>query len=223
MKIKHLLVLIFALFTLQLFLGCEREPIIGVAYKTEVNEPPLFSFLDCDPNNTSTGYAERMKEYDRIIGLCPIPIYIMDQSDLPEHILPTDTESKKFKGIYYACNEDPTLPHEFIFLQKESNPYNMMSTYFHEYQHLQCRLTNCHCRNECKISREGCALRAELRTSMYRNDPFILLEAIQTIENFSNCKHENCVYKPAAQNIKTTELWKEANIYRITLMGVLEK
>ncbi len=222
MKYLYLFILSFIISSI-IFLGCDRESIVEVVYAIEVKGPPPFSFLDCDPNSTSTEYVKRMKEYDKIMSLCSIPIYVMDQSDLPEKMLPTHTESKTFNGIYYSCNKDPSFPHEFIFLQKKSNPYDMMSTYFHEYQHLQCRLTKCHCRNECKISREGCAMRAELRTSIYRNDPFILLEAIDGIEKFSNCSHKNCAYKSAAQNIKKSELWKEAKIYEHTLLGVLEK
>ena len=164
-----------------------------------------------------------MKEYEKIISLCPIPIYVMEKKDLPKDIHPKHTTSKEWLGIYYYNQKNPTLPSEFMFLLIRDNPYKIMSTYFHEYQHYQCRITKCACRKECRISREGCALRAELRTSIYRNDPFVLLEAIDCVENFSNCSHEDCVYKPAAQNVKKSELWREANIYRLTLMGVLEK
>ncbi len=228
MKNRHWNILVvLSIIILLTSIGYNEEIVEAVSDITAKNPPP-FSFLDCDPNNTSTEYVERMKEYDRVIKLCPIPIYVMDFKDLPKELRSKNKPNKITIGKYCYDKHVIGWPSEFILLDKKLNPYSMMSTYFHEYQHYQCRLTKCECREWItkKVRRkaiERCAIRAELRISIYRNDPFILLEAIKVVEDFSNCDDKECSYKSASQSIMKSALWKEASIYKETLMGVLNK
>jgi hypothetical protein len=170
------------------------------------------------PNNIPPAYID-------ILESSPIPIYIMDQNDLPVEIkLKT---LGKLSGLYVINAKDETFPDEFIFINIDNSPETIVTTFFHEHQHYQCKKTNCRCTRSnsfpkdeqivFSILREKHALEGELRRSMNLKDPDLVKNVILSISNYI-LYGKNCVYKMAAVCIYDKELWKEAVIF-ISDMG----
>ena len=96
MNVKYL----FLTVTLLIIIGCSPySPKINFPIKS----PPIFSFANKDPNNTNTEYIKRMKKYDNIIRSSPIPVFIMDQNDLPS-VLNNSLQYASLGQIYGLCN-----------------------------------------------------------------------------------------------------------------------
>ncbi len=140
MRIKFLL-LISILLTIQ---GCNH--LFFSSPKTDQKTPTPFSFVDNAPNNVNLKYLLRMSRYDKIIKSTSIPVFIMDQNEL-SYKLPDKLKTTKLYGMFISNNFDPNWPKEFIFINKNTTPEQIITTYFHEYQHYKCIKYNCFCIN----------------------------------------------------------------------------
>jgi len=155
------------------------------SFDNEILKPPVFSFLEIDPNNTDVNYTNRMTKYNDIIKKCPIPICIIDQKDLhSDFVKLTGLADKNIRllGLYVCGNDIKGWPEEFIFINRNQSPEKILSTYFHEYTHYIHRDINCYCWafNETLIQ-EAHALTNELRLAFDYKLPEVLKSSYASI------------------------------------------
>lgn len=201
----------FLLFILSIIIGClETSPDV------EEKKPPYFSFLEIhvDSNDVSPEYISRMIGYDELIAASTCPVYIMGIKDLPETFHSTFVASNNLAGSYHHNRYVKGWPTDFIFIKKISDPYAMMSTYFHELGHRRCDLLDCFCYKQTdRAIRERHAFQNEIRMAIDKEDIFILATVLRILESRLKYSDDTDVYKIAAKTTQKSEIWKEAIEY----------
>lgn len=189
--------------------------IIALLIATGCNHSSINSSLSIIvPNNIPPAYVDILKS-------SLIPIFIMNQDDLSERIktfIKLETLGK-ISGLYVTNTKDKIFPDEFIFINIDGSPETIVTTFFHEYQHYQCKITNCRCSRSnsfpkdeqivFSILREKHAMENELRESLKLKDSRLIKNALLSISNYI-LYGNNCIYKMAAISIYDKKLWKEA-------------
>lgn len=212
MKVKNLLFIIILL----IIAGC-NYPLVN----SPINSLPL---LTQDPNNISPAYIKKIEEYNNILATSLIPVFIMEQNDLPED-LRTDLKIDligELYGLHVINNQNSTLPDEFIFINIDNSPETIITTFFHEYQHYQCRKTKCYCVRTnflppdeqlvLTILREKHAIEGALRRSLETKNTDLILNSFLSTTHFA-LYEVNCIYKMAAISVASGDLWKEVIIF----------
>lgn len=229
MRIRSLFLIIFIL----IITSCNQQ--LSNPYNLiEKIKPPLFSFLDKDPNNSNITYIKRMKKYDKIIKSSPIPIFVIKQNDLPRYLvnaLNLELVPQTY-GLYVTNTIDPSWPKEFIFINIESSSEMILTTFFHEFQHYKCKITQCYCSKPflfppdeqiiIRILKEKHAIENELKESLDMQDIYLVNNVFISITKyilFSN----NCIYKMASLSVINGRIWEKANIFLLRLKKIKEK
>lgn len=215
MRIKHFILFI----SLLVFTGCNSQ---FIHTPIEYTYPFSFShFIIKDPNNIGEEYSQRIKKYNDILASSSVPIFIMDQEDLPEEL----KKSIKLKnidrvsGLYFSNSKYKTMPHRFIFINKENSPELIMITFFHEYQHYLCEISGCYCNKDnflpederiiYSIFGEKHAIENELRRSLELKDINLIKTSILSISNYI-LHDQSCTYKMASTCIINKDLWNKS-------------
>ena len=222
---------LFLIFLL-LIAGCISQVI---EVKTEKNIPPPWSWNVKDPNNITQNHIKRLEKYNDILKSSPIPIFIINQHDLPEELKPFIEMGffEKLHGLYATKIENKIWPDEFIFINSDASPETIIVTFFHEYQHYKCKINNCYCvapNNLPKdeqivyaVLREKHAMENELRMSLNLKDSSLVLNSYISTAHYI-LYSKNCIYKMAAICIIDGELWEQAGDFLSRLeKGKVEK
>jgi len=226
MRAKHLLLFVMLL----AIAGCNYP---SVSFVSSKKIPPPFSLL-ADPNNASPSYLKRIEKYNDILKSSPVPIFVMDQDDLPEKL-------KEFlklpvlgilHGVYVANSKDKEMPNKFIFINNRNSPEATVVTFFHEYQHYLCEKKGCYCISDnhlpkdekmlYSILREKHALENELRQSLKLKDPYLISNSFVSLTNYILYNKE-CIYKLAAVMMVDGKLWNQATKFIVEQEGKIKK
>lgn len=220
---------IFLLFILlSLLTSCASIDRSSILYK-----PPAFSFVLIDPNNFDEAYAQRMEKYDRILATSPIPVYIIDVDDLAQELKSQailtieivdikiiDIEFTEYSvyGTYFKNTGTKGWPSEFIFINKNLTPEDIIATYAHEIGHYEHNKNNCECFvKKDFIMIEEHAFLNELRVGLHYNDPEMLETSIRIMGSYTLGNGGNLYYKLAIFNVMKSDLWRTAIAYLILL------
>ncbi len=217
----------FLIVLMIIFISCNKQLINPRDAIPQVIPPP-FSFLDIDPNNTNLEYINRMKQYDKIIQSSPVPVFIIKKDNLPKYLIASLQLEliKKLFGLYVINSTDFAWPKEFIFINRESSPESILSTYFHEYQHYQCQITSCYCVMTSSLPedeqiivralREKHAIENELKVALEMKDDKLIKRVVLSI-TFFILYNEDCTYKMASLSVVKGKYWGKAIIFLLQL------
>jgi len=200
---------ILFLFFFFFLLGCssdiQKPEIITIS-------PPAFSFLDIDPNNTDAEYISRMEKYNHIITICPIPIYIIEQKEILVEFwteVQLKPSSNGLLGMYVYGGKVEPWPSEFIFININLSPEEIMATFFHEYGHYTHRKNKCEgCNGFNLITKEKHALLNELKMGWEYKDSYILESSFRNIANYIISDY-SIIYKLASLECTKEDIWKK--------------
>ncbi len=220
MRIKYLY--LFILFCIFLISGCTESGLIPIIIKKEV--PPPFSFLDNDPNDITLEYIARMERYDAIIKASPIPVFVINQGDLPEKYYTFGGVKKELFGLLIQGWRHQEYPEDFIFLRKNVPPEQIVTSYFHEIKHYECIMTKCQCSDSTTelgedsmiisaILREKHAMLNELERSWEAKDSLLISHAIIVVAGYILSNEVDIMYKMAAISVTEEPLWKDSLDY----------
>lgn len=208
------------------------EPTIVTPIETEeYYSVPYFSFEDIDPNNMDSSYRERMKKYDIIMGECPIPIYVITQKQfLLDYVMKIDFIMSKrhpdteFYGLYSFDVKVKGFPNEFIFINIDMAPEQILTTYFHEYGHYLHRKKNCVCfQINDIILKEKHALQNEFEMAWKYNLPEVMESSFRTMALFMLDDRMSMTYKIAIAELMKEKIWRKTLDYLIKIEAEREK
>jgi hypothetical protein len=191
--------------------------------KVTSTDLPRFSFLEKITTDTSDEYIRKMEKYDRIIKKCPIPVII-----IPRHDLPFEYRSHfgfDINGAYFYEDEAiENLPKEFIFINKDSSPENILSTYLHEYSHYDHHTKECLCFFLADHTlAEAHAIYNSLKYSLNYNLPDVADTIVLKIIGWYKDKETPIEYRVAALSVIQNDLFVDALRYlkdKSTLMTI---
>jgi len=195
----------------------------GIIYALPDKIPPKFSFLDIDPNNVGIEHIERMKQYDEIVRGSPIPVYVMEASELPfgSSFYTSDPNEIGVYGAFFSDSEYTGFPKEFIFINSQYSAEDIITTYFHEFQHYACLITNCRCRKDSfyqedehlirSSMQEKHAIENEIKASLELEDMALVENSILTVARYSMSTINGMIpYKMASLSIMRGKLFQKA-------------
>jgi hypothetical protein len=218
MRVIHLFLIAFVI-----FLGCSSQ--ITSEVNCQTISPPPFSFLDKDPNNILFEHVERMKRYDEILKSSPVPVFVIEQKDLPDiyNLVDANGKEKKYFGLYVPSCPIPQWPKTFIFLEKTASVEQIMTSFFHETQHHTCRLTECACKGDeevfgpndtviTSILSEKHAILNEFHMGWKLKDSYLLNNSFLLTVGYIT-RSDSITYKAAGIGVTEEEIWNKTVNY----------
>jgi len=183
--------------------------------------PTDFSLLDSANPESEDSYLARMEKYDNILKASPIPIYLLSSEEFASEIFlkignryPLEKISRvNIMGMYFHGQKFEKWPNEFIFINKNLTPEQVIVTYFHEVGHYYHRINKC---QECidnPIKREEHALYNELKMGWEHDAPKVLESSIRTMALYMTDKNSNISYRMATSEIMGTDLFRQTMKY----------
>lgn len=206
-------------------------------------QPPAFSFVTVDANNTDKDYIERMEKYDLIMSKSPIPVYVMDVNTFSKYFPmkgivieikpedPNDPNSVEILdikvveynilGMFLYNQKNKEWPRSFIFINNSLTPEQIIATYAHEIGHYKHKEKGCVCMSGLfPIMSEEHAFLNELEVGWEYDDPEMLETAVRIMGTYAVEKGTSSTYKLAVFNVMQTELFKKTMAYLIILEGI---
>ena len=185
-------------------------------------QPSSYSFLEgIDLDAISLEYMMRMKKYTAILKTSPIPVYIINTKDFATKIflkmgnypLKKKIVDTNMLGMYFYGQELDGYPNQFIFINKNLTPEQILVTFFHEAGHYHHQEEKCKGCATNAITREFHAFYNELLMGWSYDTPHVLESSIRTMAMYVIGGGSSMIYKSAVFEVMGTDLWTQVMKY----------
>jgi len=177
-----------------------------------VSPPSEFSLLDNAHPDNGDAYLSKMETYDTILKASPVPIYLLTSEEFASELF-LKISRNNILGLYFYGQTFEDYPSEFIFINNELTPEQIMVTYFHELGHYNHRKSKCIACVENPITREQHAIYNELKMGWEYDLPDVLESSVRTMAMYIVGKNSNISYRMATFEVMKTDLWKQTLAY----------
>ena len=158
-----------------------------------------------------------MKRYDAIIEASPLPVFIINQKDLPDKYCTINGVRREYYGLYIRGFLDPVYPSEFFFLRKNTSPAQIITSFFHELRHYECYITKCLCSNTegefvtdnvivSTVLREKHGMINELEMAWEMKDTLLISSSMNSIATYILGEDVTPIYRAAAYAVSAGDI-----------------
>ncbi len=219
MKLKLISVLVIII----LLCSCNTpQKFTSTTQQFTFQQPSSYSFLSgIDLDIISLEYMMRMKKYQAILKESPIPVYVISTKDFATKIflkmgdypLEKKIVDTNILGMYFYGQELDGYPNQFIFINKDLTPEQILVTFFHEIGHYYHQKEKCEGCATNVITREAHAFYNELLMGWSYDTPHALESSIRTMAMYAIGGGSSMAYKSAVFEVMRTDLWTQVMKY----------